>query len=325
MPSHAKSDATSISDLVRGIRPGRRIRGMSAILLPFKTGGAIDWAGLARQIERAAGVGLRPAVNMDTGYGQLLDDAERNRVLDLAETCSSEGFVGGVHVVDAPGDGFDADGYARGIEAVQARGGLPIVFPSHGLSSLPPEEWVEAHRGLARYAPRLLAFELGPMFVPYGRIYPLEAYRGLMEIPQCMGAKHSSLSREREWERLALRDAVRPDFLVLTGNDLAIDMVMYGSDYLLGLASFAPDLFAKRDAQWEAGDPRFYELNDRLQALGSFAFREPVPAYKHDAATFLHLRGWIASDRTHPGSPERPAADRAVLEELARRLGILPG
>jgi hypothetical protein len=60
MPSHAKSDATSISDLVRGIRPGRRIRGMSAILLPFKTGGAIDWAGLARQIERAAGVGLRP-------------------------------------------------------------------------------------------------------------------------------------------------------------------------------------------------------------------------------------------------------------------------
>ena len=28
---------------------------------------------------------------------------------------------------------------------------------------------------------------------------------------------------------------LRPEFMVLTGNDLAIDMVMYGSDYLLEL------------------------------------------------------------------------------------------
>ena len=57
---------------------------------------------------------------------------------------------------------------------------------------------------------------------------------GLLEIPACLGAKHSSLSRELEWQRLTLRDAKRPGFRVLTGNDLAIDMVMYGSDYLLG-------------------------------------------------------------------------------------------
>ena len=82
------------------------------------------------------------------------------------------------------------------------------------------------------------------MFAPFGKIYSLEAYRRLLDIRQCIGAKHSSLRREPEWQRLAIRDAVRPDFLVLTGNDLAIDMVMYGSDYLLGLSTFAPDLFA---------------------------------------------------------------------------------
>ena len=86
------------------------------------------------------------------------------------------------------------------------------------------------------------------MFVPYGRIVSLDAYRGLLDIPPCIGAKHSSLSRQAEWERLALRDEVRPDFQVLTGNDLAIDMVMYGSDYLLGLSTFAPEAFARRDA-----------------------------------------------------------------------------
>ena len=161
------------------------------------------------------------------------------------------------------------------------------------------------------------------MFVPYGRIYSLDAYLGLMEIPRCIGAKHSSLDRAPEWERLALRDRRRPDFLVLTGNDLAIDMVMYGSDYLLGLSTFAPDLFARRDAWWEAGDPRFHQLNDVLQYLGCFAFREPVPGYRHDAAQFLKLRGWIETDATHPHSPRRPESDREVLAEIARSLGVL--
>src|SRR5262249_61342539 len=137
---------------------------------------------------------------------------------------------------------------------------------------------------------------------------------------QCIGAKHSSLRRDLEWQRLALRDAVRPDFQVFTGNDLAIDMVMYGSDYLLGLSTFAPDLFARRDAYWAAGDPAFYELNDVLQFLGFLAFRTPVPAYKHSAAMFLHLRGWVGSDATHPRSPTRPASDRVILAEIARHL-----
>ena len=48
-----------------------------------------------------------------------------------------------------------------------------------------------------------------------GRIFELDAWRQLLAIPQCIGAKHSSLSRALEWERLALRDALRP------GNDTA--------------------------------------------------------------------------------------------------------
>src|SRR5262249_22283147 len=117
----------------------------------------------------------------------------------------------------------------------------------------------------------------------------------------------------------------RPDFLVLTGNDLAIDMIMYGSDYLLGLSTFAPDAFARRDALWAAGDPGYYEQNDLLQYLGFFAFRPPVPAYKHSAAQFLKLRGWLDCDATHPNSPRRPSTDRTVLRgivlDLRERLG----
>ena len=76
---------------------------------------------------------------------------------------------------------------------------------------------------------------------------------------------------------------------------------------------------------WEAGDPGFYELNDLLQYLGFFTFRPPVPAYKHSAAMFLNVRGWITSDTPHPGGDRRPDSDRAVLRDIAERLGVLEG
>jgi hypothetical protein len=161
------------------------------------------------------------------------------------------------------------------------------------------------------------------MFVPYGRIASIEAYEAMMAIPTCIGAKHSSLDRGLEWQRLARRDALRPDFAVLTGNDLAIDMVMYGSDYLLGLSAFAPEAFARRDRLWEAGDPAFHQLNDLLQYLGQFAFRAPVPGYRHDAAMFFELRGWASSDATPAGAPRRPASDRPVLADILERLEAL--
>jgi hypothetical protein len=131
------------------------------------------------------------------------------------------------------------------------------------------------------------------------------------------------LSRAAEWDRLAVRDRVRPDFHVFTGNDLAIDMVCYGSDYLLGLSAFAPAAFAARDRMWAEGDRAFHELNDLLQYLGAFAFRAPVPAYRHDAALFLQLRGRIASDATPVGAVRRDESDRAVLADIAARLDAL--
>ena len=183
---------------------------------------------------------------------------------------------------------------------------------------------VAAHSRLAQGCDRFIAFELGPMFVPYGRIYPLDAYRGLLDIDACIGAKHSSLERSPEWDRLALRDEVRPDFHVFTGNDLAIDMVRYGSDYLLGLSTFGPDVFAERDRRWAAGDGAgFGELNDLLQELGDLAFREPVPGYRHNAAQFLKLRGWIGSDQVPQGAVRRPDTDLEALTDLGHRLGVL--
>lgn len=305
----------------RMIRTRRKIVGISAILLPFKEDGSVDWDDLCLHIQRTAEAGITPAVNMDTGYVHLIDQATRVEVLRQTQTTLNGGaFVAGAFVGDQPGDRWNPAAYQGQVELIQQYDGTPIIFQSYGLTGQSSSEIVAAYSQIAEYCSQFIAFELGTMFAPFGKIYDLDTYSGLMNIPQCIGAKHSSLNREKEWQRLQLRDQQRPDFKVFTGNDLAIDMVMYGSDYLLGLSTFAPDYFAKRDAYWESGDPRFYELNDLLQYLGFLAFRPPVPAYRHSAAQFLKLRGWIKSDTLPPKAPSRPASDLLILQDIVERL-----
>jgi len=200
-------------------------------------------------------------------------------------------------------------------------GGIPILFQTARLHGKSDRDKVAAYGIVCRGYETVLGFELGRMFAPNGEIFSEATVRGLMDIPELKGLKHSSLDRLTELGRLALRDAERPGFRIYTGNDLGINMIEYGSDYLLGLATFAPEKFAERDRLWETGDPAYYALGDALQYLGNVAFREPVPAYKHSAATFLHLLGRISTDRGHAKNPTRPAWEPEILRDCARRLG----
>lgn len=303
------------------IRYQRKITGMSAILLPLLSGIEIDWPGFRDHVERTSDAGLVPAVNMDTGYGNLISAEQRLSVLkETQQVTAGRPFIAGAFVGDKSGAAFDFDAYRARMDEIQSCGGKPVIFQSFGLTEQPADKLLEAYARLGKHSGGFYAFELGKMFAPFGAIYDLDVYQRLIQIPECLGAKHSSLNRQLEWQRLAIRDAVRPDFMVLTGNDLAIDMVMYGSDYLLGLSTFAPAEFAKRDRMWERGDSGFYELNDLLQYLGFLAFRSPVPAYKHNAAQFLNARGWTKTSLTYPGSPTRPASDVAILQEILTRL-----
>jgi len=289
------SDKTSASDPISLLRPRRKITGYSAILLPFDNRNNADWKGFEDHVIRTYEAGLIPAVNMDTGHVDRIDRNIQGEVLKRTSSLlKRERFTAGIFIGDNPGDRWNPDDYRQQIEKALESGAVPVIMQSYGLSSLPEKEIPDAYSEICRDVQEFIAFELGSMFAPFGKIYSIETYEQLIKIPNCIGAKHSSLSRAQEWERIALRDTLRPEFRVFTGNDLAIDMVMYGSDYLLGLSTFAPDLFALRDRFWEEGDNSFYELNDLLQYLGFFTFREPVPGYKHDAAYFLHLQNCLS-------------------------------
>ena len=271
--------------------------------------------GSSRSSHARSTAGLVPAVNMDTGYVQLLD----------------------------------ADTRARACGPRRPSAALPGSWPAHSWPTSPaprststptPARWTRsAHRGHARDLPVARSQRAGRRMNGSARTKrsvvastgssgsssvrcscrtagstPSPRTKGCSACESCIGAKHSSLSRAAEWDRLEVRDRVRPDFHVFTGNDLAIDMVCYGSDYLLGLSAFAPEAFAERDRRWEHGERSFHELNDLLQYLGAFAFRAPVPAYRHDAALFLqhprpHRVGHDTARRT-PTSRQRPRGPR---------------
>ena len=273
-----------MSKPIPALRFQRKIEAISAAYLPWKPVAKIDFESFERVLEGTWGCGLTPAINMDTGFANLLSLSQRCDILE---------FVAG---------------------------GTPIIFQCSDLVRRSDTEIVDVYRSIGLACDRFLGFELGKMFAPFGAIYSMAVFKELLQIPQLIGIKHSSLSRELEWARLSLRDACRTDFRIYTGNDLAIDMVQWGSDYLLGLSAFYPEAFARRDQYWLDGDRRFYELNDALQLLGGYAFRPPVPAYKHNAAMMLAMRGVIASDAIHPNAPSRPSDDREFLRSILDRI-----
>ncbi|MGB7845699.1 MAG: dihydrodipicolinate synthase family protein [Candidatus Acidiferrum sp.] len=311
----------NIESLIARRQLRRKVQGIAAALLPFEQDGRIAIKAFESHLAATHNAGLMNAVNMDTGYVNYLSEKERRDVLLWTREALGKDipFVAGAYIEGEPGDIIGL--YRKQMDDIAGQGGIPILFQTSRLHGKPAKEKAVIYQAACRGYSQVLAFELGSMFAPNGEIFDEETFRRLMDIPEIKGMKHSSLDRTKEVERLALRDAQRPDFRIYTGNDLGIDMIEYGSDYLLGLVTFAPEKFAERDRLWEAGAPAYYALSDALQYLGNVAFREPIPAYKHSAAMFLHLVGRIPSDLAHPRNPKRPPWEAEILRDCARRLG----
>ena len=313
----------NIDQVLSRIRPRRKVKGIAAALLPFDDRGAVAVEAFQDHLLHTHSTGLTNAVNMDTGYVNYLSEDAQQLVLKWTRAAlpAHTKFVAGAYVERLDGDVVAL--YRRKIDEIVEHGGTPIIIQTARLHQQSAREKIKCYEEICRGYDEVLGFELSPVFAPNGEIFDDETIRGLMEIPELTGLKHSSLDRVKELERLALRDEMRPEFTIYTGNDLAINMIEYGSDYLLGLATFAPEKFAERDRLWETGDAAYYTVSDALQHLGSVAFRPPVPAYKHSAAIFLNLTGRIPSAKAHAKNPIRPACEAELMRECAQRLKLV--
>src|SRR6185503_12891503 len=126
-------------------------------------------------------------------------------------------FFAGAYIERLEGDVVAL--YRRKIDQIIAHGGTPIIFQTARLHGQPAKEKINCYQEICRGFQEVLGFELAQGFANNGEIFDDETMRGLMEIPELTGLKHSSLDRMKELELLALRDEVRPEFRIYTGND----------------------------------------------------------------------------------------------------------
>ena len=308
--------------VLRHLTPARLIDGCGALPLPFDDDGQPDLDALAALVQQTYAAGLTPAINTHAGSAELLTDDERDDVLAVtAGVALGRRFLAAV-VADAGAEPL-ALRYARAMSRVRRQGGTPMLWPCAELTTLDDDAVTDVHRAATLDDAGVLAVEVGPAIAAGGRVYSLDVFQHLMDVPALGGLFHASHSRVSEWYRLEARDTRRPEFRLYSGHDLAIDMPAYGSDYLLASAGVLPEAFRLRDRLWTAGDAHVTDVNDALQFVSSVMHRPPVAAARHSAALLLDIRGASRSASPHPGSARRPDADRDLLRGALERLDAL--
>ena len=174
---------TSIEKMEKCRKFGRKIQGMSAVLLPYEQDGRVAVDAFQAHLVAIHLAGLMNAVNMDTGYVNLLSNAEKREVLKWTGEALGSGvkFVAGAYIEKEEGDAVAL--YRRQMDEIVNAGGIPILFQSARLHGKSPAETAAVYQEICRGYEHVLGFELGRMFAPNGEIFAEETIRRLMDIP----------------------------------------------------------------------------------------------------------------------------------------------
>src|SRR5215813_11812934 len=186
---------TTTETLIHRQKLRRKIKGISAALLPYEKDGRVSVESFQQHLIATHRVGLINAVNMDTGYVNYLSDAEKREVLGWARQALAADipYVAGAYIEGQDGDVVEL--YRREMDHIVAHGGIPILFQTARLHGKSAQEKAASYQAVCKGYAHVLAFELGTMFASSGEIFDEDTVRRLMDIPELMGMKHSSLDR----------------------------------------------------------------------------------------------------------------------------------
>src|SRR5690348_2673518 len=182
-----------IKELLTKKKPGRKVRGIAAVLLPYAENGKVAVDAFQRHLLATHRAGLMNAVNMDTGYVNYLSDDEQLDVLRwTTETLGKNTpFIAGVYIEGRAGDVVAL--YRRQMEVIANLGGIPILFQASGPHVNSSAEKFAVSREACRGFAHVLCSNLGRMFAPIGEIFDEGTAPGLTETPETRGMKPPSL------------------------------------------------------------------------------------------------------------------------------------
>src|SRR5258708_1663277 len=145
-----------LTDYLANVKPGRKITGIAAALLPFDENGDIAEDAFVRHLQATDAAGLTNAVNMDTGYVNYLTDEEKIRVLRLAREALGPNvrLVAGAYIEDKEGEPVHL--YRTEIERILEFGGTPILFQTARLHGTSPKAKVAVYREVCNGVPEVI-------------------------------------------------------------------------------------------------------------------------------------------------------------------------
>jgi len=157
-----------IESIVGRKQPYRKVQGIAAALLPFEMNGRVAVEAFQNHLRATHSAGLMNAVNMDTGYVNLLCEAETLDVLRWTREAlgGNVPFVAGAYIEGQDGDVVTL--YRKQMDAIVVHGGIPILFQTSRLHGKPSAEKAAVYAAASRGYSQVLAFELGSMFAPSG-------------------------------------------------------------------------------------------------------------------------------------------------------------
>ncbi|PYX52236.1 MAG: hypothetical protein DMG79_01210 [Acidobacteria bacterium] len=101
IPEHRTIEALSRRKKLR-----RKVHGIAAALLPYRADGGVDVDAFQKNLVSTNHIGLMNAVNMDTGYVNLLTESEKHEVLRWTREALGKDvmFVAGAYIESGEGD-----------------------------------------------------------------------------------------------------------------------------------------------------------------------------------------------------------------------------
>src|SRR5690349_13343188 len=101
-----KGEAMKITSVLQLQKPGRKVQGIAAALLPYTSDGRVAVEAFQKHLLATHRAGLMNAVNMDTGYVNYLSDAEKQEVLGWTRAALGQNvaFVAGAYIENLAGD-----------------------------------------------------------------------------------------------------------------------------------------------------------------------------------------------------------------------------
>src|SRR5215210_6884310 len=98
--------SVNVESFIERLRPRRRVEGIAAALLPYDRDGRVAVEAFQQNLRATHDAGLRVAVNMDTGYVNLLNEGEKLDVLRWTREALGAGvpFVAGAYIEGLDGD-----------------------------------------------------------------------------------------------------------------------------------------------------------------------------------------------------------------------------